>query len=136
MNKKNKEARQKCYVCAGIDELNQIVAENWQLWKMALLESLSYRFNYRKETHRMNEKNKEARQKVYAHGGIDERNKIFSKKLENVEKNASTGITELSILNKSQKHNSFHLESVDERIQVSNLIYVYIFCFSATQCTL
>ena len=32
MNKKNKEARQKCYVCAGIDELNQIVAENWH-WR-------------------------------------------------------------------------------------------------------
>ena len=63
MNKKNKEARQKFDVCIGIDELDQIVAENWPMWKNG---SPRYRIKTKNETQRMNKKTKEARQKFDA----------------------------------------------------------------------
>ena len=69
---KNKAARQEFYALVGNDEWDQIVAEHWQMWKNGTDGIIELQNKDKNETHRKNKKNTEARQKFYAHVGIDE----------------------------------------------------------------
>ena len=91
--KKTKESREKVYAQVGNDELDKILAENWQMWKYGTVRITELQNQDKNWTIERNKKNKEEIKNLYALVGIDELDKIVAETAWQKWKNYTIGIT-------------------------------------------